>query len=234
VALTNMVLGGLASEDNLLDALGNAQFEGNASYDQVLSDFAQGHEGVASFTYNGIQETLAYVPVEGTDWLLTYLIRESVISESIGTVTDGIVMRSLVQSALTALVLLSLFGFLIVQTRKNAQLALEKETAYAEARARHEELVQRLALQEQLLEQEREQQQQNEQIASSRRSQVGSGDRSQRIRTYNFPQGRVTDHRIGLTLHTLDAFLNGDIGGMIDALISADTAEKMHEQISQE
>lgn len=79
-----------------------------------------------------------------------------------------------------------------------------------------------------------EQQQQNEQIASSRRSQVGSGDRSQRIRTYNFPQGRVTDHRIGLTLHTLDAFLNGDIGGIIDALISADTAEKMHEQISKE
>ncbi|MBR0443532.1 MAG: peptide chain release factor 1 [Clostridia bacterium] len=79
-----------------------------------------------------------------------------------------------------------------------------------------------------------EQQQQAEQIASSRRSQVGSGDRSQRIRTYNFPQGRVTDHRIGLTLHTLDTFLNGDIGAMIDMLINADTAEKMHEQISEE
>ena len=79
-----------------------------------------------------------------------------------------------------------------------------------------------------------EQRQQAEQIASSRRSQVGSGDRSQRIRTYNFPQGRVTDHRIGLTLHTLDAFLNGDIGGMIDTLINADTAEKMHGQMSEE
>lgn len=74
-----------------------------------------------------------------------------------------------------------------------------------------------------------EQQQQAEEISSSRRSQVGSGDRSQRIRTYNFPQGRVTDHRIGLTLHTLDAFLNGDIGEMIDSLISADTAERMKE-----
>lgn len=64
-------------------------------------------------------------------------------------------------------------------------------------------------------------------IASTRRAQVGSGDRSEKIRTYNFPQDRVTDHRIGLTLHSLDSFLNGGIGGMIDALISADTAEKL-------
>ena len=77
-----------------------------------------------------------------------------------------------------------------------------------------------------------EQQQQTEAIAASRRSQVGSGDRSQRIRTYNFPQGRVTDHRIGLTLHTLDAFLGGDISDMIDALVSADTAERMKQEQS--
>lgn len=68
---------------------------------------------------------------------------------------------------------------------------------------------------------------QDEQITSTRRNQVGSGDRSGKIRTYNFPQNRVTDHRIGLTLYTLDSFLNGDIGGMIDALIAADTAEKL-------
>jgi len=67
----------------------------------------------------------------------------------------------------------------------------------------------------------------DEAIASERRSQVGSGDRSQRIRTYNYPQGRLTDHRIGLTLHSLDSILDGDIGGIIDALISADTAEKL-------
>lgn len=64
-------------------------------------------------------------------------------------------------------------------------------------------------------------------IAEDRKSQVGSGDRSERIRTYNFPQGRVTDHRIGLTLHKLDAFMNGDIDDVIDALITADQAEKM-------
>ncbi len=68
---------------------------------------------------------------------------------------------------------------------------------------------------------------QNERIASDRRSQVGTGDRSERIRTYNYPQGRVTDHRIGLTLFSLESFLNGSIGAMIDALITADTAEKL-------
>jgi peptide chain release factor 1 len=68
---------------------------------------------------------------------------------------------------------------------------------------------------------------QNEKIASQRKSQIGTGDRSERIRTYNYPQGRVTDHRIGLTLYSLDNFLNGDIGGMIEALITADTAEKL-------
>ncbi len=64
-------------------------------------------------------------------------------------------------------------------------------------------------------------------IAEERRSQVGTGDRSERIRTYNFPQGRVTDHRIGLTVYTLEAFMNGDIGAMIDALITADRAAKL-------
>ena len=68
---------------------------------------------------------------------------------------------------------------------------------------------------------------QNEKIASDRRSQVGTGDRSERIRTYNYPQGRITDHRIGLTLYSLESFLNGNIGEMIDALITADTAEKL-------
>jgi peptide chain release factor 1 len=68
---------------------------------------------------------------------------------------------------------------------------------------------------------------QNEKIASDRKSQVGTGDRSERIRTYNYPQGRITDHRIGLTLYSLESFLNGNIGDMIDALITADTAEKL-------
>ncbi len=68
---------------------------------------------------------------------------------------------------------------------------------------------------------------QNQKIASERKSQVGTGDRSERIRTYNYPQGRITDHRIGLTLFSLESFLSGNIGAMIDALITADTAEKL-------
>ena len=64
-------------------------------------------------------------------------------------------------------------------------------------------------------------------IASERKSQVGTGDRSQKIRTYNFPQSRVTDHRIGFTTHNFDGFLNGSIDEMICALIAADTAEKL-------
>ncbi|MBQ6059642.1 MAG: peptide chain release factor 1, partial [Clostridia bacterium] len=60
-----------------------------------------------------------------------------------------------------------------------------------------------------------------------RRLQVGTGDRSERIRTYNYPQGRVSDHRIGLTLYKLEAFLNGDLDEMIDALITAAQTEKL-------
>lgn len=71
------------------------------------------------------------------------------------------------------------------------------------------------------------QEQQHSQIASERKSQVGSGDRSERIRTYNFPQGRVSDHRIGLTLHKIDAILNGDLDELIDALNTYFQSEKL-------
>ena len=68
---------------------------------------------------------------------------------------------------------------------------------------------------------------QNDEISAERRSQVGSGDRSERIRTYNFPQGRVTDHRIGMTIYKLDSFLDGEIDEIIDGLMTSDQAEKM-------
>ncbi len=71
------------------------------------------------------------------------------------------------------------------------------------------------------------QREQNEKVASDRKSQVGTGDRSEKIRTYNYPQNRVTDHRIGVTLYSLEDFLNGNIGTMIDSLIATDTAEKL-------
>ncbi|MDR2908960.1 MAG: peptide chain release factor 1 [Oscillospiraceae bacterium] len=68
---------------------------------------------------------------------------------------------------------------------------------------------------------------QNDKIASERKLQVGTGDRSERIRTYNFPQGRMTDHRIGLTLYKLEAIMNGDLDELFDALITFDQAEKL-------
>lgn len=72
-----------------------------------------------------------------------------------------------------------------------------------------------------------ENEKQKSQIASERKSQVGTGDRSERIRTYNYPQGRVTDHRIGLTVYKMEAFMDGDLDEMIDAIVTADQAEKL-------
>ena len=74
---------------------------------------------------------------------------------------------------------------------------------------------------------EEEMRKQNEQLAAERKGQVGTGDRSERIRTYNYQQGRVTDHRIGLTLYKIEQILNGDLDEVIDALIMADQAEKL-------
>lgn len=73
-------------------------------------------------------------------------------------------------------------------------------------------------------------QEQQQKIAQDRRSQVGTGDRSERIRTYNFPQGRVTDHRLGLTLYRLEAFLDGELDDLLDALISHYRAEALKQQ----
>ena len=70
----------------------------------------------------------------------------------------------------------------------------------------------------------------NDQVTSERRSQVGTGMRNERIRTYNFPQGRVTDHRIGMTLYKIDAIMDGDLDELIDALVTADQAEKLQKQ----
>lgn len=72
-----------------------------------------------------------------------------------------------------------------------------------------------------------EKEKQDSEIANSRKTQVGSGDRSEKIRTYNYPQGRITDHRIGMSIYQMENFLNGDIDEMIDNLIAADRAERL-------
>lgn len=78
---------------------------------------------------------------------------------------------------------------------------------------------------------QQKQEAQDNAISAERKSQVGSGDRSERIRTYNYPQGRLTDHRIGLTLYKLEDILNGDLEEVIDALITADRAEKLKQSM---
>lgn len=115
----------------------------------------------------------------------------------------------------TAIRITHLPSGIVVQCQDEKSQLKNKEKAMRVLRAR----VRDLAVREQ-----------NEAIAADRKNQVGSGDRSERIRTYNFPQGRVTDHRIGLTLHKLDAILNGDLDEIISALITADQSKKLSEQ----
>ena len=72
-----------------------------------------------------------------------------------------------------------------------------------------------------------EKEKQDSAVANARKTQVGSGDRSEKIRTYNYPQGRITDHRIGMSIYQMENFLNGDIDEMVDNLIAADRAERL-------
>ncbi len=102
-------------------------------------------------------------------------------------------------------------GIVIYSQTEKSQLQ-NKEKAFALLRAKLYDL---------------EQQKQHDAEAEARRSQIGTGDRSEKIRTYNFPQGRVTDHRINLTLYKLDKIMNGDIQEIIDACIAADQAAKL-------
>ncbi|MBR6879524.1 MAG: response regulator [Clostridiales bacterium] len=166
IALSNTILGGLAVEDNLLEALEHAEYKEGFSYQQVLDDFSKGQRGSVTFSYDGIEETLAYVPVKGTDWMLTYLIREKVIADQFSSVSNGIIIRSIIQSALIALILIAMFVFMIIQIRKNASLAIEKETSEAENRVKQEEMEHRLSLQEKLLEEEKKRSRQDSMITA--------------------------------------------------------------------
>ena len=154
VALTNVYLGGLAVEDNLLDAMKNAKLS-TGTYEDFANAFGSGTRGEVTFTYNGTKETLSFVPVSGTDWMLTYLIRETVIADQINPVSRSIVIRSLIQSVVGALILAGMFFFIIVQIRKNARLSIEKQTSEAENRVKQEQMEEKLSLQSKLLEEEK-------------------------------------------------------------------------------
>ena len=154
-SLSSTVLDGLAGEENLLRALEDAQFEKGYSVEKMRRDFSEGKEGIASFTYNGIRETMYYKPVRNADWVISYLIRESVISDRIGSISSGIITRSHCFSVLATLMVVMLFMGIFLQVRKNARLVLEKEVADAENRVTQEELKKQLVLQQEISRQER-------------------------------------------------------------------------------
>ena len=166
VALSNTILGGLAVEDNLLDAMKTADYDDGFSYESFKESFERGDRGVVSFTYNGTRETLSFVPVEGTDWNLTYLIRESVINNEISSINSGVVLRSILQTIITALLLFVLFCFILYQMQKNSKMIIEKEAADIENRTRQQEMQERIDLQEKLLDEERKRTQQDSLITA--------------------------------------------------------------------
>lgn len=162
VALTDMVLGGLSSDKNLFDALKNASYSNGYSYESIYDDFHNGKNGIVSFIYNDIGETLAYSSISGTDWFLTYLIRDERVSGLINSATNSIFVSSLITSIIIALVLVVMFIFIILQLDKNSKMRLENVAT----RVKQEELEHRLSLQEQLLEQEQEKGQQTRLITA--------------------------------------------------------------------
>ena len=166
LSLTDEVLSGRSDSRNLVEALREAEFSVGSSLEQLAADFEAGREGASAFTYRGITESVYYIPVKGTEWMLTYLIHDSMISEQINTISEGIILRSLMQTAVIAVIMLAVFGVIIWQNRRAGRLMLEKETSEALSRAKQQELEERLALQKQLLEQERQKHQSDAMITA--------------------------------------------------------------------
>lgn len=161
-SLSDNVLGGMASENNLIDALRKAEFEDDSSFAEFFRGFAMGNSGTITFSYNDITETLNYVPIEGTDWMLTYLIRESVITDEISSISNGILIRSVIMSALIAIVLAFMFIILIKMTKHNAKLQLDQETQ----ETMQQEMEERLHLQDELLKHEQKRNEANQMITA--------------------------------------------------------------------
>lgn len=127
--LTNNDFGNLKAGMNILTELKNAQIQDGFSYEQLVDDFANGREGQISFQYMGSQENLCYIPVDGTNWMLTVLIRDNVITDQISSVSNDMMKRSVVQIIITVLVMLIVFFILIKQIRQNAKVLLAQEKA---------------------------------------------------------------------------------------------------------
>ena len=128
-SLTNDSFGYLTAGKNLLSELKEAEMKDGSSYEKLREDFDKGKGGQISFRYHGAEEDLCYVPVEGTNWVLTILIRNNVISDQIGSISSAMMKRSIIQIAITMFVMLVVFSLLIYQSRKSAGFLLEQEKA---------------------------------------------------------------------------------------------------------
>ena len=163
-SLTDAVLGSLDSGTNLLDALKNATFDTGYSLEKIREDFARSRQGVTAFTFRGVKESLYYRPVEGTDWMLTYLLRESKIQEEIFAVNAEMLQRSTMRTVLLLAAMIVIFVLIVAQARKNAKLIHQKNLAETESRVKHEEMEEKFRLQTQLLTEERRRRRQSEMI----------------------------------------------------------------------
>lgn len=139
-SLTNDDFGHIRAGNNLLTVLKNADIKDGYTYEQLEDDFENGRAGQISFDYGGYREDLCYIPVEGTNWVLTILIQDNVISSQISSISSGMMHRSIIQIIITMAVMIAVFAALIRQSKKNARILLEQEkedgnrirTAYAQ------------------------------------------------------------------------------------------------------
>lgn len=128
-SLTNDVFGDIQEGNNLFTVLKKAEFEEGYSYEQLEADFAGGKAGQASFSYEGMKEELCYIPVEGTNWMLTILIQDNIVRDQIRSISSGMTRRSIIQVAITMLAMVGIFSVIIHQSRKNSGLMLAQEKA---------------------------------------------------------------------------------------------------------
>ena len=165
-SLKSMVLGGLTNDENLFTAMEHATFEDGYTIDKIRADFAAHKQGSTSFTYNGMQETVYYMPVKSTDWMLTYLVRNNVSTEQMSSISEGILERNLIIAVIVLLAIIILFIFFLIQTQRTAKLKMEREVADAENRIKQKKIEDELKLQQKLIDQERKRNEQSYMITA--------------------------------------------------------------------
>ncbi len=126
-SLTNEAFGNVKAGDNLFSVVMDADTAAKTGYKQLREDFENGRQGQITFEYQGYQEDLCYVPVEGTNWMLAILIRDNVLREQISSISSGMMTRGVIQIVITVLAMLALFHVLAKQSRKHARILLEQE-----------------------------------------------------------------------------------------------------------